>query len=99
MPYLCWIYNDGTQQDFIGVNTCAVDMLYNLPTDKHEMLLIAHSSGYVCRFILKYLEHVKPIVKSNRFLQIKSTLLQPNSKTKTTLKHKYSYMLVSMPLT
>ena len=34
MPYLCWIYNDDLQQDFIGINTCAVDMLNALPTDK-----------------------------------------------------------------
>ena len=34
MPYLCWIYNDDRQQEFIGINTCAVDMLNALPTDK-----------------------------------------------------------------
>ena len=33
-PYLCWIYNDDIQQEFIGINTCAVDMLNGLPTDK-----------------------------------------------------------------
>ena len=32
MPYLCWIYNDDIQQEFIGINTCAVDMLHALPT-------------------------------------------------------------------
>ena len=33
-PYLCWIYNNGIQQEFIGINTCAQDMLSALPTDK-----------------------------------------------------------------
>ena len=27
MPYLCWIYNNDIQQEFIGINTRAVDML------------------------------------------------------------------------
>ena len=73
MPYLCWIYNDDIQQEFIGINTCAVDMLNALPHDKGDILLIAHGSDYDCRFILEYLSNVQPIVKSNRFLQIKST--------------------------
>ena len=42
-------------------------MLNSLPTYKNEILLIAHNSDYDCRFILRYLENVKPIVKSNRF--------------------------------
>ena len=33
-PYLCWIYNNDIQQEFIGINTCAQDMLNALPTDK-----------------------------------------------------------------
>ena len=65
MPYLCWIYNDDIQQELIGINTCAVDMLNALPHDKGETLLIAHNSGYG-RFILEYLSNVQPIVKSNR---------------------------------
>ena len=52
MPYLCCIYNDDIQQEFIGINTCAVDMLNALPTDKGEILLRAHNSDYGCRFIL-----------------------------------------------
>ena len=52
MPYPCWIYNDDIQQEFIGINTCAVDMLNALPTDKGEILLIAHNSDYDCIFIL-----------------------------------------------
>ena len=63
MPYLCWIYNDDIQQEFIGINTCAVDMLNALPTDEKEILLIAHSSDYGCRFILEYLQNIKPIEK------------------------------------
>ena len=61
IPYLSWIYNDDIQQGFIGINTCAVDMLNALPTDKGEILLIAHSSNYDCRFILEYLKCVKPL--------------------------------------
>ena len=73
MPYICWIYNDDIKQEFIGINTCAVDMLDALPIDKGEILLIAHNSDYGGTFILKYLQNVKPIVKSDRFLQIKAT--------------------------
>ena len=47
MPHLCWIHNDDIQQEFIGINTCAVDMLSALPTDKKETLL-----DYDCRFRL-----------------------------------------------
>ena len=87
MPYLCWVYNGDLQQEFIGINTCAVDMLNALPHDKGEILLIAHSSDYDCRFILEYLENVKPIVKSNRFLQIKATCYNPESKKKITITY------------
>ena len=52
MPYLCWIYNDDTHQDCIGITTCAVDMLNALPTDKKVILRIAHDSDYDCIFIL-----------------------------------------------
>ena len=58
MPYPCWIYNDDIQQEFIGINTCAVDMLNASPTDKKEILLIAHNSDYDCRFISEYLQNV-----------------------------------------
>ena len=77
MPYLCWIYNGDIQQGFIGINTCAVDMLNALPHDKGDILLTAHNSDYGCRFILEYLQHVKPIVKSDRFLQVKATYYNP----------------------
>ena len=70
MPYLCWHYNDDTEQECIGINTCAVDMLNALFIDKHDILLTAHNSDYVCIFILEYLENVKPIVKGGCFLQI-----------------------------
>ena len=43
MPYLCWFYNDNMQQEFIGIDTCAVDMLNALPRDKGDILLIAHN--------------------------------------------------------
>ena len=77
MPYLCWMCNDDIQQEFMGINTCVVDMLNALPTDKNIILLIAHNSDYDCRFILEYLQNVKPIVKSDRFPQIKATYYNP----------------------
>ena len=40
-----------------------MDMLNALPTDKGEILLIAHNSDYDCRFILEYFSNVKPIEK------------------------------------
>ena len=98
MPHLCWIYNDDIQQEFIGMNICAVDMLNALPTGKGEILLIAQNSDYDCRFILEYLQNVKPIVKSNRFLQIKATYYNPKSKKKFNIIVKDSYKLIPMPL-
>ena len=62
MPYLCLIYNEEIQQEFKGINNCAIDMLNALPTDKHEILLIAHNAAYDCRFILQYLQNIRPIV-------------------------------------
>ena len=50
-PYLCWIWNDEIQQEFVGIDNCAIDILNNLPTDKHDILLIAHNANYDCRFI------------------------------------------------
>ena len=58
-------------------------MLNALPTGKKEILLIAHNSDYDCRFILEHLQNVKPIVKSGRFLQIKATYYNPNTKNKS----------------
>ena len=37
------------------------------------VLLIAHNSDYGCKSILGYLQNVTPIVKSGRFLHIKTT--------------------------
>ena len=82
MPYLCWVYNDDIQQGFIGIHTCAVDMLNALPADKKDILLIAHSSDYDYIFILEYLQNVQPIMKSVRFLQIKATYSNPIRKIK-----------------
>ena len=45
-----------------------------LPTDKGEILLIAHNSDYDCRLILEYLQNIKPIV-------IKATCYNPKAKT------------------
>ena len=46
------MYNDETQQAFVGADNCAIDMLHNLPTDTHDILLIAHNSDYGCIFML-----------------------------------------------
>ena len=98
MPYLCWVYNDDIQQGFIGINTCAVDMLNALPTDKKDILLIAHNSDYDCIFILEYLQNAKPIVKSGRFLQTNATYYNPKSKKKINIIIKYSHKLIPMAL-
>ena len=98
MSYLCWIYNDDIQQEFKGINTCAVDLLNALPTDKKEILLIAHNSDYDCRFILEYLQNVQPIVKSGRLLQVKATYYNPKAKKKIHIIVKDSYKLIPMPL-
>ena len=82
MPYLCWFYNEDIRQEFIGINKCAVDMLNALPTGKKEILLIAH--------ILEYLQNVQPIVKSDRFLQIKATYYNPEVKKEINIICKYS---------
>ena len=91
MPYLCWLYNDDIQQGCIGINNCAADMLNALPTGKNEILLIAHDSDYDCRFILDYLENVKPIVKGGRFLQMNSTYYNPVKRKKI---QKITYNLI-----
>ena len=52
-------------------------MLNDLPTDKHEIILIAHNADYDCRFIQQYLQNVSPSVKSNRFLLIKGIYYNP----------------------
>ena len=98
MPYLCWIYNDDIQQECIGINTCAVDMLNVLPSDKGGILRIAHNSDYDCRIMFEYLQNVKPIVKSNRFLQINATYYNPKAKNNINSIVKYSYKLIAMPL-
>ena len=38
-------------------------MLNNLPTDTHEIILIASNANYDCRFIQQYIQNVRPIVK------------------------------------
>ena len=55
MPYLCCFWNDDIQQECVGINTCAADMLNALPTDKNEITSFAHNSNHDCRFILEYL--------------------------------------------
>ena len=51
---LCHIYVGFTMviySEFIGISTCAVDMLNALPHDIGDILLIALNSDYDCRFI------------------------------------------------
>ena len=73
-------------------------MLNALPTDKNEILLIAQNSDCDCRFILEYLQNVKPIVKSDRFLQLKATCYNPIRKKKINTIVKDSYTLIPMAL-
>ena len=68
MPYLCWIYNDDIQNEFIGINTCAVDMLNALPTDKKAETDHAQTDAGFCQQdaphhaqrILENLDHELP---------------------------------------
>ena len=62
------------------------------------MLLIAHNSDYDCRFVLQYLQHVKPIVTGGIFLQLKATYYNPIVKQKMKLIIQDSYKLISMSL-
>ena len=98
MPYLCWIYNGDIQQEFISINTCAVDMLNALPTDNKEILLIAHNSDYDCIFILEYLQNDKSIITSGGILQIKATYYNTKSENNINIIVKYSDKLIPMPL-
>ena len=59
-------------------------MLNALPADKIEALLIAHNSNYGVILILECSENAKTIVKSNRFLQIKTTYYNPIQKVNRT---------------
>ena len=94
----CHIYVGFTMMTYdrnIGINICAVDMLDALPTDKKEILQIAHNSNYGCRFILECSQNVKPIVKSNRSLQIKASYYHPKAKKKINIIVKGSYKFVN----
>ena len=96
-PYFCWVWNDEIQQGFAGIDNCAIDMLNNLPTDKHEIILIAHTANYGCRFIQQYLQIVRPIVKSIRILTLKGICYSPiHNKTEIAIKD--SYRLIPMAL-
>ena len=68
-----------------------------LPTDKHEILLIAHNSDYDYIF-LEHLEHVKPIVKGGRPLQIKATYHNSIKRKRRNITIKDSYKLIPMAL-
>ena len=97
-PCLCWIYNDEIQQEFAGIDNCATDMLNNLPTDKHKIILIAHNANYGCRFIQQYLQNIRPIVKNNRILMLKGIYYNPIHKTKIKIVIKDIYRLIPMAL-
>ena len=73
-------------------------MINNLPTNKYEILLIAHNANYDCRLIQQYLQNVRPIVKSNRILMLKGIYHNPTHKTKMKLIIKVSYRLIPMAL-
>ena len=73
-------------------------MINSLLAYKNDIWLIAHHSDYDCRFILQYLQDIKPIVKGGRFLQIKATYYNPIVKKKINSIIKDSYKLVPMAL-
>ena len=98
MPYLCWMYNDDIQQECVGINTCAADMLNVLPTGENQILLIAHNADYDCKLILEDLGNVKPIVKGGRFLQIKAAYYNPIKRNRMKITIKDNYKLIPMVL-
>ena len=71
-------------------------MFNNLPTDKHEIILIAHNANDDCRFIQQYLQKVRPIVKSSRILMLKGIYYNPIHKKNIKIVIKYSYRLIPM---
>ena len=54
------------KKEYIG-ETCAVDMLNDLPY-KPNIMLIAHNANYDCRFLLEYLSKENTLVKGGRIL-------------------------------
>ena len=62
-------------------------MLNNLPTDKHEIILIAYNANCDCRFIQQYVQNVRPIVKSNRISMLKGICYNPTQPIKIRLKY------------
>ena len=97
-PYLCWVWNGEIDKEFVGIDNCAVDMLNDLPTDKHEILLIAHNANYDCRFIQQYSQNVRPIVKSNDILMLKGMYFNPIHKKKIKIVITDSYRLIPLAL-
>ena len=73
-------------------------MLNNLPTDTHEIILIAHNANHDCRFIKQYLQNVRPIVKSNRMLMSKGIYYNPIHTNKIKIVIKGNYRLIPMAL-
>ena len=80
------------------IHVLRIGMLNALLIGKNEILLIAHNSDYGCRFILEYLENVRPIVKGGRFLQIKATYYNPIKRKRINIIIKYSYESTPMAL-
>ena len=97
-PYLCWIWNDEIDKEFVGIDNCVIDMLTSLPTYKHESIPIAHNVNYDYRFIQQYLQNVRPIVTSNRMLMLNGIYYNPNHKNKIEIVIKDSYRLIPMAL-
>ena len=61
VPYLCrYETEDGVTREFIGVERGALDMLHNLPHERH-ILLIVHNSNYDSRFFMKYMRTMSPL--------------------------------------
>lgn len=68
-----------------GIETCAVDMLNHLP-DKPNIIMIAHSSKYDCRFLLTYVRRLSPPVdQDNKFIHAKRFFFYKNKDSKQAL--------------
>lgn len=97
VPYCCaFIDEDNNKKTFEG-ESCAVDMLDNLP-DKKNILLFFHNMNYDCRFLLIYIRQPKVLVEGGRFLSIQGTYMSKKRTNEIRLNIKDSAKLIHMKL-
>jgi len=97
-PYLVrYETEEGEKKEYIG-ETCAIDMLNDLPY-KPNIMLIAHNANYDCRFLLQYLTRDKTLVKGSRILTCSGVFYRfQDNKQPINIKIKDSLKIINMPL-